>query len=136
MTANAYQNSDLFWALRGGGGGTWGVVTSVTVQAFDDPPFITFSLSGGAEFQSDAYWKAVERFHAFLPKFNEAGGSMSYWLVPDYHDATYGHVSAINALGGFGNKTDKVAIDALMGPLVLELSIIAGAPFNYTSAAV
>lgn len=25
VTANACQNKDLFWALRGGGGGTWGV---------------------------------------------------------------------------------------------------------------
>ncbi|KAF8886615.1 FAD-binding domain-containing protein [Gymnopilus junonius] len=32
-TANACQNSDLFWALRGGGGGTFGIVLSVTVQA-------------------------------------------------------------------------------------------------------
>ncbi|KAH7906448.1 hypothetical protein BJ138DRAFT_630614 [Hygrophoropsis aurantiaca] len=32
VTANAYRHSDLFWALRGGGGGTWGVVTSVTYK--------------------------------------------------------------------------------------------------------
>lgn len=25
VAANACQNEDLFWALRGGGGGTWGV---------------------------------------------------------------------------------------------------------------
>lgn len=29
VTANACENEDLFWALRGGGGGTWGVVTNV-----------------------------------------------------------------------------------------------------------
>ena len=29
VTADAKQNSDLFWALRGGGGATWGVVVSV-----------------------------------------------------------------------------------------------------------
>lgn len=29
-TANACQNSDLFWALRGGGGGTFGVVLEAT----------------------------------------------------------------------------------------------------------
>lgn len=28
--ANAYQNPDLFWALRGGGGGTYGVVLEST----------------------------------------------------------------------------------------------------------
>ena len=29
VTADACTNSDLFWALRGGGGGTWGVVTAI-----------------------------------------------------------------------------------------------------------
>ena len=31
--ANECQNTDLFWALRGGGGGTFGVVTEVSVKA-------------------------------------------------------------------------------------------------------
>ncbi|KAF7357329.1 FAD-binding domain-containing protein [Mycena sanguinolenta] len=30
LTANACQNTDLFWALRGGGGGTFGVVVEST----------------------------------------------------------------------------------------------------------
>ncbi|XP_055328818.1 uncharacterized protein LOC129581643 [Paramacrobiotus metropolitanus] len=32
LTANACQNKDLFWALRGGGGGTFGVLISVTYK--------------------------------------------------------------------------------------------------------
>ncbi|XP_055329082.1 uncharacterized protein LOC129581842 [Paramacrobiotus metropolitanus] len=32
LTANACQNKDLFWALRGGGGGTFGVMISVTYK--------------------------------------------------------------------------------------------------------
>ena len=27
-------NPDLFWAIKGGGGGTWGVITSVTIKMF------------------------------------------------------------------------------------------------------
>lgn len=33
VTANACSHPDLFWALRGGGGGSFGVVTEVTVRA-------------------------------------------------------------------------------------------------------
>lgn len=33
ITANACQNSDVYFAVRGGGGGTYGVVTSVTYKA-------------------------------------------------------------------------------------------------------
>ena len=42
VIANAYRNKDLFWALRGGGGGTWGVVTSVTYKTH---PSTTFSAA-------------------------------------------------------------------------------------------
>ncbi|KAF8873597.1 FAD-binding domain-containing protein, partial [Gymnopilus junonius] len=38
-TANACQNSDLFWALRGGGGGTFGVVLELTAQAAPSSSF-------------------------------------------------------------------------------------------------
>ena len=39
VVANAYKNQDLFWALRGGGGGTWGVVTSVSYKTHPSTPF-------------------------------------------------------------------------------------------------
>ena len=38
VIANAYNNKDLFWALRGGGGGTWGVVTSVSYKTHPSTP--------------------------------------------------------------------------------------------------
>lgn len=37
--ANAYTNPDLFWALKGGGGGTFGVVTQLTLRTHDLPLF-------------------------------------------------------------------------------------------------
>ena len=45
VIANAYNNQDLFWALRGGGGGTWGVVTSVTYRTHPSTPFSAAFLS-------------------------------------------------------------------------------------------
>jgi len=39
VIANPYRNKDLFWALRGGGGGTWGVVTSVAYKTHPSTPF-------------------------------------------------------------------------------------------------
>lgn len=38
LTVNAYQDPDLFWALRGGGGGTYGVVLSVSYQTHPSTP--------------------------------------------------------------------------------------------------
>lgn len=37
VTANAKSNTDLFWALRGGGGSTWGVIVSITSRAHAAP---------------------------------------------------------------------------------------------------
>lgn len=103
------------------------------MRAFDDVPFVSFSLSGFASFGGESYWKAVERFHAFLPEFNLAGGSMYYWLIPDLQDSSFGHVSEITASGGFGNQSSKADVDEIMERLAGELGHITGIPFNYTS---
>ncbi|KAF2687487.1 FAD-binding domain-containing protein [Lentithecium fluviatile CBS 122367] len=46
-TASPCLNPDLFWALRGGGGGTFGVITSVTMKAYPSPQVArhTFSMA-------------------------------------------------------------------------------------------
>ncbi|MEO7072322.1 MAG: FAD-binding oxidoreductase [Rhodanobacter sp.] len=36
--ANACQHSDLFWGIKGGGGGSLGVVTRLTLRTFELPP--------------------------------------------------------------------------------------------------
>ncbi|KAI9572545.1 hypothetical protein HD554DRAFT_2168239 [Boletus coccyginus] len=47
LTVNNYQNSDLFWALRGGGGSTYGIVTSVTYRTYPSVPaqFYTYQAN-------------------------------------------------------------------------------------------
>ncbi|EPE32917.1 FAD-binding protein [Glarea lozoyensis ATCC 20868] len=45
LIANEYQNKDVFWALRGGGGGTFGIVTQATLQVFPDDPTVISTLS-------------------------------------------------------------------------------------------
>lgn len=37
LTVNSEQNSDLYWALRGGGGGNWGVISSITLRTHVNP---------------------------------------------------------------------------------------------------
>src|SRR4030095_12435281 len=39
LIANACTNPDLFWALKGGGGGTFGVLTRMTLATHDLPEF-------------------------------------------------------------------------------------------------
>ena len=37
LVANSQQNTDVYWALRGGGGSTWGIITSITVRTHENP---------------------------------------------------------------------------------------------------
>ena len=45
LTCDATTNADLFWALRGGGGGNFGVVTSFTFQAFPVATLTVFTYN-------------------------------------------------------------------------------------------
>jgi FAD/FMN-containing dehydrogenase len=38
--ANACTNPDLFWGVKGGGGGSLGVVTRLTLRTHDLPDFV------------------------------------------------------------------------------------------------
>jgi len=48
VTANKYQNPDLFWALRGGGGPSFGVVVSSTLRTHPNLPYtaVFFTATG------------------------------------------------------------------------------------------
>ena len=62
--ANAYTNPDLFWALKGGGGGSWGVVTRLTLRTYDLPTLFGAAL-GTIKARSDDAFRRLDR--AFLP---------------------------------------------------------------------
>jgi FAD/FMN-containing dehydrogenase len=62
--ANACTNPDLFWALKGGGGGTFGVVTKITL-ATHDLPELAGGASGAIRVKSDAAMRRLIDW--FLP---------------------------------------------------------------------
>jgi len=53
LVANACQNADLFWALKGGGGGSWGVATRLTLRTHELPRFFGAAW-GRVKARSDA----------------------------------------------------------------------------------
>jgi FAD/FMN-containing dehydrogenase len=66
--ANACTHPDLFWALKGGGGGTFGVVTRVTLRTHELPSFFG-GVSVSIKAASDAaFRKLIDRFVAFYAK--------------------------------------------------------------------
>lgn len=63
--ANVCTNPDLFWALKGGGGGSWGVITKLTLRTHELPEF--FGSAGGTiTAKSDAAFRQlIEHFVGF-----------------------------------------------------------------------
>ena len=55
---NACQDPELFWALKGGGGGTFGVVTRLTLRTHDLPQFFGGAV-GAIHAKSDAACRAL-----------------------------------------------------------------------------
>jgi len=56
--ANACTNPDLFWALKGGGGGSFGVITRLTLRTYELPEFFGF-VGGKIKAQTDAAFREL-----------------------------------------------------------------------------
>jgi FAD/FMN-containing dehydrogenase len=62
---NACTNPDLFWALKGGGGGSFGVITKLTLRTHELPEFFGF-VGGKIKAKSDAAFRElISRFIGF-----------------------------------------------------------------------
>ncbi|KAH7009889.1 hypothetical protein EDB80DRAFT_415164 [Ilyonectria destructans] len=75
ISCSGTQNTDLFWALRGGGGSTYGVVTSYTVKAYPKlkTAVMSFNFSTSSSVSYATFWLAVKAFMKLIPTFNAAG---------------------------------------------------------------
>ncbi len=107
-TVDANRDADLFWALRGGGGGNAGIVTAFTFDTVPAPVISTFSLSFPASRTAraltawqdwmgtapDALWSLCAVTAAVTPTNRIAGT----WIGPA--DALSGHLARlIDAVG-------------------------------------
>ena len=82
--ANACTNPDLFWALKGGGGGSFGVVSKMTLRVHDLPEFfgtVNFTIKAASD---DAYRRLIREFVSFYAEhlFNDHWGEQAH-LKPD-----------------------------------------------------
>jgi len=62
---NPCTHPDLFWAIKGGGGGSWGVVTRLTLRTHDLPEFFGAAWGKIKAQSDDAFRKLIGRFIAF-----------------------------------------------------------------------
>jgi FAD/FMN-containing dehydrogenase len=99
--ANQHSNPDLFWALKGGGGGSFGVITKLTLRVHELP---------------ECFGAAMFRVRA---SSNQAFRTLLRFFVDFYHDNLFNehwgetvHISGDNVLGismlSQGLNTDEI----------------------------
>lgn len=88
VTTSETSNPELFWALRGGGGSTFGIVTSMVIKAYPKIPVTTlkFSFTTGGGISVDKFWDGLRAYFDGFINYTDAG--------------TYGYFS----LGGLTGK--------------------------------
>ena len=115
LIVNECQNSDLFWALRGGGGSTFAVIISATVRTLPTPTIGSYLLAiNFTTSSSEAFWNGSTFFHQQLSKLVNAGVSGYYYQDPPV-TASGSEGGITGFLGGLFlvvNKPSEAAIDA------------------------
>ncbi len=118
--ANSCTNPELFWALKGGGGGTFGVVTRLTLRTWDLPD--VFGLVGTMIHARSraAYRQLLGRFVGFYAEslFNPHWGEVAKLLPGNRLQ-----------IGMIFQGLDKARVAALWRPF---LDWVAGAPDDFT----
>ncbi|CAN9390948.1 unnamed protein product [Alternaria alternata] len=90
--ADPTENSDLFFAIRGGGPGNFGIVTSAIVKAYppttiarSDFTFQTGPVSGNdkttVRVSKDTFWKGMGIYFSHNLRINDAKGIMSNYIT-------------------------------------------------------
>ncbi|KAJ5767224.1 uncharacterized protein N7511_004840 [Penicillium nucicola] len=118
LVASREQNRDLYWALSGGGGGTYGVVWSMTSKAYTSTPASGLNLTFTSEGVSkDTYYEAAKLYYSMLPGIVDMGiMSLAYLTNTSFSIApmTGPNISAKDLeslVQPFRNRLDNMAIN-------------------------
>ena len=115
LLATPELNSDLYWALSGGGGGNYGVVFSMTVKAYAEETTSAVNLSFSSDgIPLDTYYEAVKVFHDCLPALTDAGGVAIYSLQN----------TSFSLASSMGPNISKEAMDHILSPVILKLDAL------------
>ncbi|XXH05345.1 hypothetical protein Hte_011771 [Hypoxylon texense] len=124
VKASPSVNPDLYWALSGGGGGTFAVVLSLTVKAYPDQTTASANLTWtNAGITQDIFFEGIRAFAAGLPPLLDAG-SASTWLNSNTSFSA-------SPVVGFG-MTQK-ELDTLFAPILDKLQQL-NVTYYYSSA--
>lgn len=113
INASRTENSDVYWALSGGGGGTYAVVMSVTVRAHPDTTVGGAALQMSAAYTTaDNFYEAISQFHAMLPNMTDSGAMVVYYFSNE--------IFVINPITAYNQTSAQV--QAMLSPFIAVLN--------------
>ncbi|KAB5583429.1 FAD binding domain-containing protein [Coniochaeta sp. 2T2.1] len=85
IKASRTEHPDLFWALNGGGAGTWGVVVSMTVRVYPQATMGAAQMFiDPTSMSQDVFWAMVDKFYSLIPSFTDQGAYITYAFGPSH----------------------------------------------------
>ncbi|KAI1842226.1 hypothetical protein JX266_011634 [Neoarthrinium moseri] len=116
VTASKSSHPDLFWALCGGGGSTYGVVTSIVVKAFPKIKVTTLtyvlSTGGPGNITASQFWAALRAYFDGFVDYADKG-NYGYFRV-----TSTGPGQFMSDMGPwFAPGMSKAELQALVAPL-------------------
>ncbi|KAF4449047.1 hypothetical protein F53441_7697 [Fusarium austroafricanum] len=73
LTINEDNHPDLFWAMRGGGGSTFGVLTSITMKVYKTPKITASAFTIGTSADAPFKYDLIAYIFSQLPSLSDAG---------------------------------------------------------------
>lgn len=126
LVANSMQNQDLYWAIRGGGGGQYGVVTEYVMKVHPAPTSVvvgTLSLSYNGTTNSSAarVWNTFATEVRSTPGLMDAGLSGQATILTSVVDGMVVPSSITHQFYGF--NITAATMTALLKPLIVEMGL-------------
>jgi len=126
LRATSTENSDLYWALSGGGGGTYGVVISMTVKFHPSSTVsaanLQFAMPTNGTGVTD-YWASIKVFLESLPEMVDSGLQVVWTVVP----------GAFLVTPAIGVGIEQSTIDSVFQKTLNSLTAV-GIPYSYASS--
>lgn len=119
VSADKKTNPDLYFALRGGGGSTWGIVTSVVLRAYGNEKIAALTYSFGSGVAEETFWSGIDTLWTYFPTWAEAG-IWSYFTIfcTDRVDCSL----SMDAQLGIGMSRDE--LNTHIGPFIANLTAL------------
>ncbi|KAI1872269.1 uncharacterized protein JN550_003988 [Neoarthrinium moseri] len=122
VIANECQNQDLFWAMRGGGGSTFGVATSITMSTHPSPKIVSLDIVFASyEIGAAWFWDMIGYMlsqYAYLDSKGISGYSFIYPNVSNSLDGGKTHVSAFVGSFILQDTQNTGDVQAIWKPMV------------------